>query len=180
MALQMLLLVNSVRRLFHRPARWNIGTGYTTPNDVSRSGRAQPGACWNAVSRVSDEGVVVFDWITKDSPVSVEWVETVVATRAIMGFGAVSLPHGDSPHANQLIRHHEWNLKPDTCFPRQEYLISLWCRMNYAQRVSVRSWMTSQLPCWAPRATVMNGWVNWRQLSPTLPLRPAQETGLKS
>jgi hypothetical protein len=61
----------------------------------------------------ADRGVVVFDWITRDSPVSVEWVEVVVSLARSKGLGTVSLPHGDSPHASQLIRHHEWSLKPD-------------------------------------------------------------------
>ncbi len=63
-----------------------------------------------------DNGVVVFDWITRDSPVSLEWVETVVSMAHAMGLGAVSLPHGDSPHASQLIRHGEWHLQPDTLY----------------------------------------------------------------
>jgi hypothetical protein len=33
-----------------------------------------------------------------------------------MGYGTVSLPHGDSPHVSQLIRHREWSLKPDASF----------------------------------------------------------------
>ncbi|WP_309567373.1 MULTISPECIES: hypothetical protein [Nitrosomonas] len=63
-----------------------------------------------------DKGVVVFDWITKNSPVSLEWVETVVSMAHTMGLGAVSLPHGDSPHANQLIRRGEWDLQPNTLY----------------------------------------------------------------
>ncbi|MDV6345524.1 hypothetical protein [Nitrosomonas sp. Is37] len=63
-----------------------------------------------------DKGVVVFDWITRNSPVCLEWVETVVSMAHNMGLGAVSLPHGDSPHANQLIRHGEWRLQPDTLY----------------------------------------------------------------
>ena len=64
----------------------------------------------------SATGVVVFDWITRNSPVSIEWVETVVAMARAKGLGAVSLPHGDSPHANRLIRHHEWKLEPDSMY----------------------------------------------------------------
>lgn len=63
-----------------------------------------------------EAGVVVFDWITKDSPVALEWVETVVAMAHSMGFGAVSLPHGDSPHSSQLIRHGEWRLQPNDLY----------------------------------------------------------------
>lgn len=64
----------------------------------------------------ADRGVVVFDWITRDSPVSVEWVEVVVSLARSKGLGTVSLPHGDSPHATQLIRHREWSLKPDSLY----------------------------------------------------------------
>lgn len=61
-----------------------------------------------------DKGVVVFDWITRNSPVCLEWVETVVSMAHTLGFRAVSLPHGDSPHTNQLIRRGEWHLQPDS------------------------------------------------------------------
>lgn len=61
-------------------------------------------------------GVVIFDWITRNSPICIEWVETLVSMARTMGLGTVSLPHGDSPHANQLIRRHEWKLQPDTMY----------------------------------------------------------------
>ena len=113
--LQMLLLSTSLRRLFIAPFVNALARIYDAK-------RREP--IWRNTTRHLlersfkgiDEGVVVFDWITKDSPVSVEWVETVVSTARTMGLGTVSLPHGDSPHANQLIRHHEWNLKPDALF----------------------------------------------------------------
>jgi len=63
-----------------------------------------------------DEGVVAFDWIERNSVISVEWVEMVVSMAHAKGFRVVSLPHGDSPHANQLIRRGEWSLKPDNTF----------------------------------------------------------------
>lgn len=79
---------------------------------------------WQAVARKfltssfsnEDAGVVVFDWLTKNSPVAFEWVETVVAMAHSMGLGAVSLPHGDSPHSSQLIRHGEWRLQPNDLY----------------------------------------------------------------
>lgn len=114
--LQMLLLVSSVRRLFF------IGRLVEILARTYNAKRREP--IWRSTTRRLLErsfedgagGVVVFDWITRDSPISVEWVETVVATARAMGFGTVSLPHGDSPHANRLIRHHEWVLKPDALF----------------------------------------------------------------
>lgn len=63
-----------------------------------------------------NEGVVTFDWVERNSAICVEWVEIVVSMARAAGFGTVSLPHGDSPHASQLIRHGEWHLKPDTSF----------------------------------------------------------------
>ena len=113
--LQMLLLSNSLRRLFIAPLVNALARAY----DAERREliwRSTANRLLELSFKGTDEGVVVFDWITKDSPVSVEWVETVVSTARAMGLGTVSLPHGDSPHANQLIRHHEWNLKPDTLF----------------------------------------------------------------
>ncbi|MDH5479719.1 MAG: hypothetical protein OEX11_03055 [Nitrosomonas sp.] len=61
-------------------------------------------------------GVVAFDWMEKNSFISIEWVETVVSMARDMGLRTVSLPHGDSPHASQLIRRGERVLKPDTSF----------------------------------------------------------------
>jgi hypothetical protein len=113
--LQMLLLSTGLRRLFIAPLVNALARIY----DAKRREPIWCNTTRHLLERSFkgiDEGVVVFDWITKDSPVSVEWVETVVSTAHTMGLGTVSLPHGDSPHANQLIRHHEWNLKPDALF----------------------------------------------------------------
>src|SRR5688500_3103480 len=62
------------------------------------------------------EGVVVFDWIERNSSICVEWVAVVVSMARAVGLGTVSLPHGDSPHASQLIRRGELRLEPDTTF----------------------------------------------------------------
>ncbi|MDQ3185972.1 MAG: hypothetical protein M3Q16_05825, partial [Pseudomonadota bacterium] len=64
----------------------------------------------------TQEGVVVFDWIERNSSICVEWVTVVLSTARAMGLGTVSLPHGDSPHASQLIRRRELRLEPDTTF----------------------------------------------------------------
>ncbi|MCO6426582.1 hypothetical protein [Nitrosomonas communis] len=64
----------------------------------------------------SGKGVVAFDWIERNSEICVEWVEILVSVARKQGLGTVSLPHGDSPHASQLIRRGEWQLKPDTSF----------------------------------------------------------------
>lgn len=62
------------------------------------------------------KGVVAFDWIERNSVICVEWVEVVIAMAKERGLGTVSLPHGDSPHASQLIRRGERHLKPDITF----------------------------------------------------------------
>ena len=62
------------------------------------------------------EGVVVFDWIERNSSICVEWVTVVLSEARARGLGAVSLPHGDSPYASQLIRRRELRLQPDTTF----------------------------------------------------------------
>lgn len=56
-------------------------------------------------------GVVAFDWVTSNSVIPIEWVRHVLTTAQARGIGTVSLPHGDSPHWNQLIRSSE--LKPE-------------------------------------------------------------------
>lgn len=110
--LQTLLLASRLRRSIMGPLVEAFARLY-------RADRRQ--SIWRSTARrllersftTAGSGVVVFDWITRDSPVSVEWVEVVVSLARSMGLGTVSLPHGDSPHASQLIRHREWSLKPD-------------------------------------------------------------------
>ena len=63
-----------------------------------------------------ESGVVTFDWISSNSVFPIEYVQTVVATAHKMGLKAVSLPHGDSPHANKLVRVEELKLVPHTKF----------------------------------------------------------------
>ncbi|PXW90771.1 hypothetical protein C8R34_10283 [Nitrosomonas sp. Nm84] len=62
------------------------------------------------------KGVIAFDWIERNSVICVEWVEVVVAMAKSRGLSAVSLPHGDSPHASQLIRRGERRVEPDVTF----------------------------------------------------------------
>jgi hypothetical protein len=114
--LQMLLLVSSIRRVFLIGRLVGLLARTYDAKQRERIWRSTARRLLEHSFEKGGEGVVVFDWITRDSPVSVEWVETVVATARSMGFGAVSLPHGDSPHANRLIRQYEWNLKPDNLF----------------------------------------------------------------
>ena len=63
-----------------------------------------------------ESGVVAFDWISSNSIFPIEFVQTVVASAKEMGLKSVSLPHGDSPHANLLVRIEELKLEPHTKF----------------------------------------------------------------
>jgi len=64
----------------------------------------------------NDPGVVVFDWIERNSGICVEWVEVFISQARNRKLGTVSLPHGDSPHVSQLIRSGERLLVPDVSF----------------------------------------------------------------
>jgi hypothetical protein len=57
-------------------------------------------------------GVVTFDWISGNSVFPIEFVQTVVDSARERGLGTVSLPHGDSPHANFLVRVEELSMEP--------------------------------------------------------------------
>ena len=113
--LQMFLLTGNVRRLF-------FGSLVSSLAEVYHAKKREP--LWRYVAgklltRSFEDaygGVVTFDWIERNSVICVEWVEVVIAMARTMGLSIVSLPHGDSPHANQLIRRGEWKVKPDTIF----------------------------------------------------------------
>jgi len=57
-------------------------------------------------------GVVAFDWISGNSVFPIEFVQTVIGMAKHQGLGTVSLPHGDSPHANFLVRVEELSMEP--------------------------------------------------------------------
>ncbi len=61
-------------------------------------------------------GVVVFDWFSRNSPISIEWVACIASATRRMGLGTVSLFQGDSSHVNQLTRRQEWKLQPDSVY----------------------------------------------------------------
>lgn len=113
--LQMLLLTGNLRRLF-------IGPFVRFLANIYDAKRRAP--LWRATAEYlltrsftdADQGIVAFDWIERNSVIAVEWVEAVVTMARERGLGVVSLPHGDSPHANQLIRRGEWKVGPDPLF----------------------------------------------------------------
>jgi hypothetical protein len=57
-------------------------------------------------------GLVAFDWISGNSVFPIEFVECTVAAARERGLGAISLPHGDSPHASFMVRREELDMKP--------------------------------------------------------------------
>ena len=113
--LQMLLLIGGLRRSF-------IGPFVSVLAKIYDVRRREP--VWQLTAERLlaysfegiDEGIVAFDWIERNSVISIEWVEMMILVARKRGFRTVSLPHGDSPHANQLIRRREWTLKPDDTF----------------------------------------------------------------
>ncbi len=113
--LQMLLLTGNLRRSF-------IGPLVSRLAEIHDAERRKP--LWQKVAgrllirsfKDGEQGVLAFDWIERNSVIATEWVETIVSMARDRGVGTVSLPHGDSPHANQLIRRGEWRLGPDMTF----------------------------------------------------------------
>ena len=112
---QTLLLIGGLRRSFIGPVVSKLAQIYDIEKRKTiwmRTAEQLLLHCFDGIN----EGVVVFDWIERNSVISIEWVEVVISLAHKKGFRAVSLPHGDSPHANQLIRSREWILKPDNTF----------------------------------------------------------------
>lgn len=113
--LQMLLLTGNVRRSLIGPFVHRLAQIYD-------SKQREP--LWRKTAQIllartfedGNQGVLAFDWIERNSVIALEWVETIVTMAHLQGLGTVSLPHGDSPHANQLIRRGERRLGPDTTF----------------------------------------------------------------
>ncbi|MDT8364702.1 MAG: hypothetical protein RQ714_08690 [Nitrosomonas sp.] len=113
--LQMLLLTRNVRRLAVGP----LIAYLAKIHDEKRRARVWHRTVQLLLERTfpnKERGVVVFDWIERNSVIALEWVETVISIARAQGMSSVSLPHGDSPHASQLIRRGEWALEPDVTF----------------------------------------------------------------
>ena len=112
---QTLILIRSLRRPFIGPIMEALEKTY----DAERREPVWRSTAKRLLTRSfaeNEEGVVVFDWIERNSSICVEWVKVMLSTALSMGLGTVSLPHGDSPHASQLIRRRELRLEPDTTF----------------------------------------------------------------
>ena len=55
----------------------------------------------------SKSGIVVFDWIHKGMNEYLDFAHKVMRASKNRGFTIISLPHGDSPHYNQMLRRDE-------------------------------------------------------------------------
>ncbi|MER0204367.1 MAG: hypothetical protein DU480_11030 [Nitrosomonas sp.] len=114
--LQMLMLTRNVRRI--------KVIGKLAEKLAERCDEKQRAPLWRHTAEFllnrcfgdAGKGVVAFDWIERNSVICVEWVETVIAMAKERGLGTISLPHGDSPHASQLIRRGERRVEPDITF----------------------------------------------------------------
>jgi len=79
---------------------------------------------WRRVNRLllertfgdDNRGVVAFDWVERNTTIATEWIETILIMARERGLSTASLPHGDSPHANKLIRRNERKPGPDPVF----------------------------------------------------------------
>ena len=113
--LQMLLLSSSFQRFFLAPLINKITEKYPAEKR-ELFWRHSAEKLLNRSFDGVDGGVIAFDWVERSSVISVEWVEITITMARDRGLRAVSLPHGDSPHVNQLIRSGEWHLGADAVF----------------------------------------------------------------
>ncbi len=75
---------------------------------------------WNKIAKLllktafvkNIKSVVVFDWISQKSTLPLEFVHCLLLLSRNEGHTSISLPHGDSPHINELIRNHEFSIQP--------------------------------------------------------------------
>lgn len=111
--LQTFLLIRGVRRIFLLGKLAEVLAKLYDAHKRAPIWQSSAERLLNRTFADSDEGVIVFDWVTSASPIAIEWIETIVTMAKTKRLGAISLPHGDSPHANQLIRHHERAIKPN-------------------------------------------------------------------
>ncbi|SET24747.1 hypothetical protein SAMN05216326_1178 [Nitrosomonas marina] len=72
-------------------------------------------------------GVVVFDWVSQKSTLPIEFVRHVLALSRKQGHISVSLPHGDSPHYNELIRNHEFHVGPQAKYAHSDMFDYIVC-----------------------------------------------------
>ncbi|MCP5245125.1 MAG: hypothetical protein H6937_03835 [Burkholderiales bacterium] len=114
--LQMYMLTGNVRRI---PVLGLLAKRLSERYDESRREQV-----WRQTNETlfrrcfenSNGGVITFDWVERNSVISVEWIKILIEMAHARKLSVISLPHGDSPHVNQLIRRGERKLGPDTVF----------------------------------------------------------------
>jgi hypothetical protein len=120
MGLQKLLLNRYFRALFPAPLATSLDKVISKERRVRFwTGIAEiilDHSFGRATDRRDESGLVAFDWISGNSVFPVEFVESVVASAKKRGLGAISLPHGDSPHSSLLVRIDELDMQPRTKF----------------------------------------------------------------
>ncbi len=85
---------------------------------------AQRVAFWHRLSELlltrsftrGERGIVAYDWVSRNTGVAMEWVRAMLDAARAHQLATVSLPHGDSPHANKMIRDSELSPRADTTF----------------------------------------------------------------
>lgn len=101
------------RRILPKPPRfvfraWDrfftepTDSGHVMPEEVYDEGFVE--SMLNAVFGSADRGVVAFDWIHSGMGDYVAFSTKVIEASKRRGLATVCLPHGDSPHANQMLR----------------------------------------------------------------------------
>ncbi len=108
------LVTHRARSTFHRLLLRICGGKEPKPQSYWRSLSARP--LDRTFKHTEKVGVLAFDWVSRDTGVAMEWVREIVELAHARNISAFSLPHGDSPHANKMIRRSELSLAADTTF----------------------------------------------------------------
>ena len=114
--LQMYMLTGNVRRI---PILGMFARRMAERYDQSRREKLWRGATGVLLQHCFEDtrgGVITFDWVERNSVISIEWINILIEMAHARALSVVSLPHGDSPHVNQLIRRGERRIGPDTVF----------------------------------------------------------------
>lgn len=114
--LQMYMLTGNVRRL---PLLGTLARRASERYDQERRSLLWQKTTEIVLNRCFQQmngGVITFDWVERNSVISVEWIKILIDNAHARGINVISLPHGDSPHVNQLIRRGERKIGPDTVF----------------------------------------------------------------
>lgn len=177
--LQTLLLIKGVRRIF---LIGKLAAALANLYDIRKREPVWKKIAGHLLDRTfgsDQEGVITFDWVTSSSPVPIEWIKIIVAMAKERGLGAVSLPHGDSPHANQLIRKHEQVIKPNTLYADAKIFDRL-VVPNELCAIRFRPFLSNQTIAVLGSPRYCDEWLNkLATLSPPSPLNTNPDTRLR-